>query len=380
MGKLTFFFVRIVAAVVATVAAVTPLYQQNAAQLEKDKAWQIEHLAALKQQKAAGKRSPAREQRFFEGDLAAALKSGMKFNELRVVGTHNSYQNASVPELQKQYSLASRITFGAVPANGGAFQSAPLCDQLDGGIRSLELDVEVMRDGDEVSFVCLHSPVLDMTTHSYDFALALREVKLWSSMHPDHLPITIILEPKVAMLPLQDMDAFTLEHAQTLDALLKRVLGKKLFTPADMLRGYETFADMRKADDWCRVADMRGRVLVLLHPTLVTAGYICRDKTLRTQAMFPMLYAWQAGLKYASFVVENDPAKVEQKRGTLINDQKLIVRTRPDSFGKIDEGKRTTAIRSGAQIVSTDYPPLSGVETPFSFAGGATISDICRTS
>lgn len=380
MGILSSLLVRIISLVVAVLALLSPLYWQNRAQLEKDKAWQTEHLAELEQQKAEGTVYAFEEGRFFAGDLEKALDGDLKFNELRFVATHNSYQNESVSELQMWYGVVGTLSFGAVPKNGGAFQTASLTDQLNGGVRSLELDVETMRKNGKTSFVCLHSPVLDMTTHSYDFALAMREIDLWSDMHPGHLPVTVIVEPKVAMLPLWNMDAFTLAYANTMDDLLKTVLGEKLFTPADMLRGYETFAEMRKADDWCRVEDMCGKVLVLLHPTVVTNGYIRQDKTLRTQAMFPMLRASQAESDYASFVVENNPLKAESDKERLIDREKCVVRTRPDSFGKLDEEIHAAAKRSGAQILSTDYPPLPGVETPFCFSNGATITDICWTS
>lgn len=374
MNRILFFFVRIIAALVAVIASFTPLYRQNTAQLAKDKAWQKAHVEELAQQFAAGTMPQVNERDFFDGDLAAALADGLKFNELRYVATHNSYQNESVPELQMWYGIVSRITFGAVPANGGEFQLGPLSAQLDGGVRSLEMDVETMKTGKKTSFVCLHSPVLDMTTNSYNFALALREIRLWSKAHPQHLPLTVIIEPKVAMLPLQNMDVFTLENANLLDALLKKALGSRLVTPGDVLRGYESFAQMRENDDWPTVQSLRGKVLVLLHSTLVTNSYIRQDQTLRTQAMFPMLNVRDANKPYAAFLLENDPKKLETQRQALIETEKFIVRTRADSFGKPDETPRKAALRSGAQILSTDYPPLQGIESPFSFANGATLA------
>ena len=374
MNRVLFFFVRIIAALVAVIAFFTPLYQQNIAQLEQDKAWQKAHVEELAQQFAAGTMPQVNERDFFDGDLDLTLADGLKFNELRYVATHNSYQNESVPELQMWYGIVSRVTFGAVPANGGEFQLGSLSAQLDGGVRSLEMDVEIMRNGGKPSFVCLHSPVLDMTTNSYDFALALREIRLWSKAHPQHLPITIIIEPKVAMLPLQNMDVFTLENANALDALLKKALGSRLVTPKDVLRGYESFAQMRENDDWPTVQSLRGKVLVLLHSTLVTNSYIRQDKSLRTQAMFPMLRVREANKPYAAFLIENDPKKMEAQSQTLIETGNYIVRTRADSFGKPDAQTRAAALRSGAQILSTDYPPLQGIETPFAFSNSATLA------
>ena len=367
-GDVQFFFARCIAAIAAVLLSATPLVQQNTARLEQDRAWQIRHVAKLEKYVAAGKVTEIKESAFFEGNLKAALRGGLKFNELRYVATHNSYQNESVPELQKLYGLANRLTFGAVPENDGEFQSAPLWKQLDQGVRSLELDIETMYTGGETSFVCLHSPVLDMTTNCYDLALALQEIRLWSDSHPKHLPITIIIEPKVAMLPLQDMDFFTRKNANALDALLRRVLGKTLLTPADMLRDYANFAEMRANDDWLRVDAMLGSVLVLLHSTPATNAYILQDQSLRSQAMFPMLRTYEHKRPMASFLIENDPEKLKGRRSDLIDSEKCIVRTRADSFGNPDKAQRMAALDSGGQIMSTDYPPLKGEKNPFSFA------------
>ena len=84
------------------------------------------------------------------------------------------------------------------------------------------------------------TPNIDMTTHSYDFALALEEIALWSDHNPNHLPILLIVEPKVWFLPTLDMDFFTLQSAHALDRQLNAALGDRLVTPADVLRGYDS--------------------------------------------------------------------------------------------------------------------------------------------
>ncbi len=374
MGSVSFLFVRIFAAIIAAIASLTPLYKQNVSQLELDKAAQISHIESLEESYASQGQIPADDGNFFDGDLDAALESGIKFNELRYIATHNSYKNESVPELKMWYGIVSRLTFGYIPDDGGEFCLPALSDQLDSGIRSLEMDVEVMHEEGETSFVCIHSPVLDMTTNSYDFSLALKEIKLWSDAHPGHLPITVIVEPKVAMLPMVDMDVFTFKNALALDAVLKDELGEKLFTPSDMLRDYSDFAAMRKADDWPEVSEMLGRILVLMHPTVVTGQYILNDRSMRTQAMFPMMRVYEKSSRFAAFLVENDPGKAEERAKSLIDEEKFIIRTRPDSYGSVKTEDRTAALNSNAQILSTDYPPMDNVNDPFSFKSGSTLS------
>ena len=374
MGSVSFFFVRIFAAIIAALASLTPLYKQNTAQLELDKATQIQHIAALEESYASQGEIPANDGDFFDGDLDAVLSSGIKFNELRYIATHNSYKNESVSELKMWYGIVSRLTFGYIPDNGGEFSLPALSDQLDSGIRSFEIDLEVMHKDGETSFVCIHSPVLDMTTNSYDFSLAIKEIKLWSDAHPGHLPITIIVEPKVAMLPMIDMDIFTFKNALALDAMLKEELGEKLFTPAEMLRDYADFTAMRKADDWPEVSEMLNRILVLMHPTVVTKLYINNDRTMKSQVMFPMMRVFERNNRFAAFLVENDPGKAEKRSNTLIDEEKFIIRTRPDSYGNIKPDDRVAALRSEAQILSTDYPSIDEVNDSFSFENGSTLA------
>ena len=358
---------RLFAALVAAIAVFTPLWQQGTAQLAQDKAAQIARVAALEKAYAAGTVALTDEGSLFAGDLDNALQSGVRFNELRFVATHNSYQSESVPELQMWYGIVNRISFGLVPANGGEYQSRTLTEQLSGGVRSLELDVEALEENGETSFVCLHSPVLDMTTHSYDFSLALREIRLWSCANPGHLPITLLIEPKVLMLPMENMEVFTLQSARKLEDLLRSELGESLLTPAELLGDYPNFSAMRAADDWPRASELCGRVFVLLHPTLITNAYVAADPSLRSQAMFPVYRPAERFRKQAAFLLENDPAKVKR---SWIEDDNFILRVRADSFGKISPQTRQAALDCGAQMLSTDYPPLPGETEAFSFANG----------
>ena len=124
-----------------------------------------------------------------------------------------------------------------------------------------------------------------MTTTCYDFELAMKEIAMWSDNNPDHLPITIIIEPKGTFIPLKDMKKFSIDYADEFDTALRETLGDKLFTPADMLRDYASFGEMRAADDWCEVKNMLGKVVILLHDCGATEEYIALDPSFGTQAM-----------------------------------------------------------------------------------------------
>ncbi len=353
------------------------IFPANMERLDEDIAEQIERIAQLEADYTDGKIAPIDEASFFDGDLNEELANGIKFNELRFVATHNSYQTPATDEYKELYYNISELTLGLVKAEAAEFWSQTLTQQLNCGIRSLEIDIETFdRDG-EISFTCMHSPCIDMTTSCYDFALAMKEIRMWSDNNPNHLPITIIIEPKSSFLPLEDMESFNLDYAVALDETLREALGDKLFTPADMLRDYESFGAMREADDWCKAQDMLGKVLILLHDCGVTEDYISRDSSIKTQAMFPMLREDDIDRDCTSFILANDPDDLLDIKDEVLNEKKIIARTRADKYTDINAEQRENAIASGAQIVSTDYPPRDDLEADaytVTFDNGKTMS------
>lgn len=355
-SKIIRYIIRFVPLVVATLVTFFSLFGASLEKLEEEIPQQVERIAALEAAYAAGEIAPVDEAAFFDGDLQAELESGIKFNEICFLATHNSYQTPNIEETRQLYQNLSDLTFGLVSAETGDFYSQTLTQQLNCGIRSLEMDIETFdRDG-EISFTCMHSPYIEMTTSCYSFELAMKEIAMWSDNNPNHLPITIIIEPKEVFIPLEDMKFFNVDYAKEFDSVLRETLGDKLFTPADMLRGYESFGAMRAADDWCEVEDMLGKVLILLHETNVTESYIALDPSVKSQAMFPMLRMGDIERDCTSFIIANVPETVLENKQEAIDEKKIIVRTRADEFTVLTEERREQAFASGAQIISTDYP------------------------
>lgn len=356
------YILKFIPLLISTVIAFVSLFSANAERLQVEIEEQKTRIAALEQAYNNGEIAPVDETAFFDGDLEEALDGGLKFNELRYIATHNSYQTEAVDEYKKIFKNLSELTFGLISEKSGEFVSPTVTEQLNNGIYSLEIDVETFdRDG-EISFTCMHSPTLDMTTSCYDFSLLLKEISMWSDNNPNHLPITIIIEPKSLFIPLEDMKFFNLDYAMAFDEALRAGLGDKLFTPADMLRDYESFGAMRAADDWCEVKDMLGKVLILLHDCNVTEKYIKTDPTLKSQAMFPMLREEDTDRDCASFLLINDPDEAFELSEEIIKNGKFVVRTRADQFTSVSQENREFALASGAQIVSTDYPVKSDLQ------------------
>ena len=232
------YLVRFIPALLSTVITFVSVFPASYARLDEEIVGQIQRIEALEEAYANGEIEPVDEASFFAGDLDAELEFGIKFNEISYLGTHNSYQSESTETTKKLYRNLSDITFGLVAPETADFESETLTDQLNSGIRSLEIDVEVFDRNGEISFTCMHSPNIEMTTTCYDFELAMKEIAMWSENNPDHLPITIIIEPKETFLPMKDMKKFSIGYADEFDAVLRKTLGEKLFTPADMLRDY----------------------------------------------------------------------------------------------------------------------------------------------
>ncbi len=353
------YVLRFIPLLVSTVVVFCSLPSAGAERLAVEIEEQKTRIAALEQAYEEGEIQPVDQSAFFNGDLQAELENGLKFNELRYTATHNSYQTESLDELKKVYQNLSDLTFGLVSGKTADFVSPTLTEQLERGIYSLEIDVEVFDEDGAVSFTCMHAPQIQMTTSCYDFELALKEIAMWSDNNPGHLPVTIIIEPKETFIPMKNMKSLSMEYADDFDALLRKGLGDKLFTPADMLGDYESFGAMRADDGWCEVKDMLGKVLILLHDCKTTEKYIASDPTMKSQAMFPMLRAKDAERDCASFLLINEPEKCD--REYYINEKKFVVRTRADEFTSVKEERRKNAFDCGAQIISTDYPVKDGI-------------------
>ncbi len=376
INKIVRYIIRFIPVLLSTVVTFFSLFGENLEALEKEIRQQPERIAALEKAYAAGEIAPVDEAAFFAGDLQAELDSGIKFNEIIFLGTHNSYQTPNTAITKKLFRNLSELTFGLVSSEALKFYSPTLTQQLNTGIRSLEMDIETFDRNGEISFTCMHSPYFEMTTSCYDFELAMKEIVLWSDNNPNHLPITIIIEPKTSFIPLEDMKFFNLGYVKEFENVLRKSLGDKLFTPADMLRDYSSFGEMRAADDWCKVKDMLGKVIILLHETNVTENYINLDPSVKSQLMFPMLREKDIDRDCTSFILSNKPNELLEISDEVINEKKIIVRTRADKFTEITEDRLEGALRSGAQIVSTDYPyreDLKPGEYFVSFGGYTTV-------
>jgi len=98
----------------------------------------------------------------------------------------------------------------------------------------------------------------------------------------------------------------------------------------------------------------RGKVVFLLDQKDVTATYLSGHPALKGRVLFTNA---EPGQPDAAFIEENDGSP--ETIAVLVK-QGYLVRTRADADTKEarsgDVSRRDAALRSGAQIVSTDYP------------------------
>jgi len=264
-----------------------------------------------------------------------AFPDRIPFNRFRLLATHNSYRGRG--------SALGLFIIGLIkPAEPPKLHYAhpPLTEQLDAGIRSFELDLRARKGG----FVLAHVPLVDARGPEPDFALALEELTLWSNRNPGHLPLVLLFELKddYAFLDpaLRPWDAGAFDR---LDETLRRGLGAKLFSPEAIGTG-----------PWPNVGDLRNRIIVILHENEdYRLIYEMGHPGLAGRVMFDCR---PGGVLPSRFAVLNDPVKdlADIKRSLEAG---IIVRTRADADLDIGSGTLEAALGSGANIVSTDFPP-----------------------
>jgi Phosphoinositide phospholipase C, Ca2+-dependent len=282
------------------------------------------------------------------GSKEYPLDGKLRLNQVQVLATHNSYH------IQQDQPVAASPTT--------QYTHRPLDQQLDLGVRSFEFDVVNAPDG---TFPVLHTPVVDQTSNCTPLAQCLDVVWRWSRAHPGHVPISVLVEPKeeIELVIDPSLRGFDAAGLDQLDAVVRSSLGRQLITP-DSVRGKSmTLRDAVTKKGWPTLGKTRGKIMVILNK-----GGATRDRyreghpSLEGRAMF----VTSGENSPAAAVIKVDDPDEARIRGLV--EQGFIVRTRADADlvepRAGDTTRRDTALRSGAQIVSTDFevavPAIAG--------------------
>jgi hypothetical protein len=271
---------------------------------------------------------------------ANRLDDTLRTNQVQVLATHNSYH------IQQDVPIASSPTT--------QYTHAPLDQQLDHGVRGFELDVVNAPDG---QFPVLHTPVVDNTSNCTPIAQCLQLVRTWSRTHPGHVPIFILVEPvdddidHVLDPTLRRFDAAGVDQ---LDNVVRSSLGRQLITP-DSVRGKaKTLRSAVTGKGWPTLDKTRGKIMVILNRAgAIRNAFLQGHPSLEKRAMF----VTADPLSTAAAVIKVDDP--DEARIQALVKQGFIVRTRADADlveARVnDVTRRDLALRSGAQIVSTDF-------------------------
>jgi hypothetical protein len=312
--------------------------------------------------------------------LQARAEPQLRLNQIQVIGTHNSYHAGLTPGVAKLMQKVSPKAF-----EGLDYSHADLTTQLDHGIRQVELDVFGDAHGGRFAhpfgatlnaggaaaydpegvflkpgFKVMHVQDVDYVSNCQPFTACLSAIRAWSKAHPRHVPIFILVETKtdapIAAVPgMAAPEPFTTAALDALDAEIRSVFAPSEIITPDQVRGrYATLPQAVAHKGWPTLAKARGKVVFLLDQTNVTANYVAGHPALAGRVLFTNAVP---GEPDAAFVEQNDGTP--EAIAALVG-QGYLVRTRSDADTK--EGRsgsvvqRDAALRSGAQIVSTDYP------------------------
>ena len=171
---------------------------------------------------------------------ALADSAQLKINQIQFVGSHNSYKQAMSPLIYKALHLLD-----AEVAESLEYWHEPLAEQLDLGLRKLEIDL--FYDARDQSFPVGHAQIIDMNSHCDTLLVCLQDVRVWSEQNPRHAPIWISFNLKDQAIPgLPDPELFTPEALNLLDEQLRGALTTQLIQPADVQGlNWPTLAEVR---------------------------------------------------------------------------------------------------------------------------------------
>jgi hypothetical protein len=304
----------------------------------------------------------------------------LKMNQTQVIGSHNSYK------IGIEKPLMDLILSESPDAVGLDYTHIPITEQLDLGLRSLEIDVvhdpeggrfmhpkglEMLKaQGVETKpynaaamqnpgFKVLHVPDIDFRSHCQTFKGCLTDVKNWSKSHSDHLPIVITINPKSEGIDKPGFAKVLPFDKSVLDALDKEILevfnADELITPKQVKGNQKTLRKAIVDKGWPELAIARGKILFVLDAgDELTELYVSGDD----EYVRPMFPNTEADHPHAAFLIMNDPIKQEKQIADLVK-QGFMVRTRSDADTREarmgDKSRFEAAVRSGAQVITTDY-------------------------
>ena len=310
-------------------------------------------------------------------------ENAIRMNQIQVIGSHNSYHAGIAPSESKLFQEKNLKLYQAFE-----YRHRPLDQQLNAGIRQIELDIYADSTGgryahpagptavaaaglppdpafdpqgimNKPGFKVMHVEDLDYRSTCQPLITCLEVVRTWSKAHPRHVPIYILLETKQTDLPPQyhavPTEKFTSSTFDALDAEIRSVFSPDEMITPDQVRGkHKTLEEAVLQNQWPRLVEARGKVVFLMDQRPVGKVYLDGHDSLRGRVIFTNAVPGQPD---CAFTEQNDGTK--ETIADLVR-RGYLVRTRTDADTKEartgETLRRDAALASGAQLLSTDYP------------------------
>jgi hypothetical protein len=309
----------------------------------------------------------------------------LKLNQIQIIGTHNSYHIAPVPQVMK--IIKSVIPNEAVNIS---YTHRVLTEQLKLlGMRKFELDIfhdtkggtfasplgpviaglknwksfhpefdteSMMSPGMKI----IHFPNFDFRSNTPTLKAALSELNKWSSKNNLHLPIMILIESKKTIASAKENKStiFNVDDFRQLEKEINEVIElEKIITPNKVQGEHMTLNQAIRKGAWPLLAECRGKfILALDNEGEERSNYLKLHPELEGALLF---VSSPPGNPESAFLKINDPTENHAEIQKRIN-QGYLIRTRSDS--NLTEGRTNDyrqmnlAFSSGAQYISTDFP------------------------
>jgi hypothetical protein len=312
------------------------------------------------------------------GCAMAWIDHNLRLNDILTVGTHNSYHLRAHPKIMAIMQRAAPDRWWHLD-----YAHPPLIDQLNDGVRGLELDVVYDPEGGRYAhpmglthaglaedpayvaamsrpgFKVLHIQDLDFRSSVLTYVEGLTIIRDWSRAHPRHTPILITMNTNTSKSRTRGgVDALPFDAAayDALDAEIRLVFGPdQLITPDDVRGDYPTVREGALAGGWPRLGEARGRVLLAIDETEArVAAYRGDRRSLEGRACFVNV---DETSPMAAYLTLNEHADAPRIKAAV--EAGFIVRTRADAetieARSGDTTRRDAMLASGAQYVWTDY-------------------------
>jgi hypothetical protein len=313
---------------------------------------------------------------------AAKQDKSIKLNQIQVIGSHNSYNLGFAPSEAAYLKGVNPKAYASLE-----YSHKSLANQLDGGVRQLEIDIypdpqgsrfahpaiinltkekglpedpyfDPKHEMDKPGLKVIHVQDLNQRSSCPLFVECMRQVRDWSKAHPNHVPLFLLIENKSSKSNMPggvNVPAWTATEFDALDKEIRSVFSDKEMILPDQVRGsYKTLREAVIAGNWPTLAASRGKVIFLMDQRKASPVYLEGHPNLKGRILFTHAIPTEDD---AAFVEMNGDPREEID---AVIKQGFIVRSRADDSTVAARDNNTTRrdelLSSGATMISTDYP------------------------